>query len=294
MHKKYWILWIVFGCLTLTAQAQKIKYQTFTVNSLEELLSTIGSDRIIRLKPAKLTIGLFNPNFNNRNISLLQTSEGFGLQIEEVKNLKIIGFGKNPTKILSNLRQSSILSFKNCENISLENLELAYSPLKGQTQSSALHFADCKKINFLKVTVAAGAAEGLKMEGVKEVRANQLIIRGCSRNILTLTGGQDVEFNNSQFIDNQSFDLINVFESENIRFNICTFNYNRSGRGESFDNYALFNAPLDREFFGNLITLKNCVIEDNFCQFFSRSSQAVKMENCQLNNNMFEKGNTIK
>lgn len=285
---------LLFSFLVLSAQAQKIKYQNFVVSSLEELLSTIGSDRIIRLKTTKLTLGLFNPNFNNRNISLIQTTDGFGIQIKEVKNLKIIGFGKNPTKVLSNLRQNAILSFKNCENISLENIELAYSPLKGKTQSTALHFADCKKINFLKVSIVAGAAEGLKMEGVKEVRANNLLISGCSRNILTLTGTQDVEFNNSQFTDNQAFDLINVFESENIRFNICTFNYNRCGQGESFDNYALFNAPLDREFFGNLISLKNCVIEDNFCQFFSRSTQAIKMENCKLDNNTFEKGNTTK
>jgi hypothetical protein len=215
---------------------------------------------------------------------------GTALQVQNIQNLQISGNPKGFTKLLTSVSSAYVLSFKNCENLLLENLEAGHAPTQGYCRGGVLGFYNSKKIQVNNSILFGSGSEGITLEGVSEAKFNNLVIKSCTYGIMTLTGGRDIEFNNSRFTDNREFDMISVSDSENIRFNQCQIDFNRSGRGESSDNYALINAVSNNNSSPSFILMSNCKIEDNFCQYFCRSQNAIKLENCQMDNNLFEKG----
>lgn len=289
--KRISIILILIHLIVLNLAAQKSK--TVTVDDINQFVKAIGSDKIIRLKTSKLIVSNAVQAANNEYLTVKPVEKGWELEIRNVKNLKIIGTVNQPVKLITNTRQAAVLSFKNCENIVISHVEAGHAAGKGVSKEGVLVFKDCKNIQINESVVSGSGSEGLTFLNVKEVSLKNLTIKGCSSGAMTVKNSSNIYFEGGRLTNNQAFDLISIFDSENITFEKCKIDFNRAGKGQEYDAYTLFNVLLDIGVTTNIVTLKECTIEDNYCQYFCKSTAAVKVENCKLDNNIFEKGYNI-
>jgi Right handed beta helix region len=287
MKKNLLLLSFVFASIVM-GNAQKI--QTLVVSTTDELIGAIESNRIIRLKESKYLLSDLNPASGNPKVKIERVHDGFHIVIQDVKNLKIIGAIQQGSKLITNTRYANVLSFRNCEEVSLENIEAGHAPYRGYCTGGVFAFNSCKKINVKGCVLFGSGTEGVSMENCIDSFFQDITIKSCTYGIMSLSNCRNITFQHSRFTDNQEFDLINVYDSENIVLIDCHIDYNKSGRGEDYDNYALFNAPFSVGMTQAVVILKKCVIEDNYTQFFCRNETAIRLEDCKLDNNIFEKG----
>ena len=285
--KKPSLLILVF-ILTLStfAQAQK----TINVSKVDDLIKAIAPNKIIKLKSNKFILSNINRNISNPYVDVIPVGSGLRLEIKGVSNLKIEGNSNRKSKIISNTPSAPVLVFENCDNITIDNIEAGHSPTSLAGEGAIFVFKNSSKITLTNSILSGSSTEGLSLKNCSETRFDNVTIRGCSIGILSIRNSQQITFINCRFTDNQSYDLINVFDSENINFNDCLIDLNKSGDGAAHNTYALFNVPLTPGMYDSTIKLTKCTIEDNHCQYFCRSGTAVKLDDCQLHNNIFEKG----
>ncbi|TAE45642.1 MAG: hypothetical protein EAZ06_03855 [Cytophagales bacterium] len=284
MLKAKCILFLIFIFIfEIKAETNK----TISVKNTEEFLKAIGNDITIRITTNRLDFSDL-PTINNTNITLIPKNEGVMLQIQNVKNLRIIG-QKNNTKIISTLRYCYILSFKDVENIIIENIEAGHGLYKSIEEGGVFLFENSKNINITNCTLFGGT-DGITLNKVNNFEFKNSIIRGCVSRIMTIQNSKNINFFRSRFTENKELDLFYIVDSEDIEFDKCVIDLNRSGRGETYDNYAMFHVPKEPGNFSVIITLKECKIEDNFNQFFCRIKEIIKLEKCVMENNFFEKG----
>lgn len=262
--------------------------KTISVKNAEEFAKAIGNNITIRLNTERLDISNI-AKIHHSFIKIIEMPDGIMLQIENVKNLRIVG-QKNFTKIINNSRYSYILAFKNTENITLENLEAGHSAFKGTCQGGVFLFEESKKIQLKDCILFGSGTEGLTIKKVKEAIFRNIVIKSCTKNILTIQNSENIRFLKSRFTDNQDLDLFSIANSENILFEECLIDLNKTGRGESYDNYALFHVPQQPGIYETIVILRKCKIEDNYTQFFCRSKDVIKIEDCKIENNIFERG----
>ncbi|TAE69174.1 MAG: hypothetical protein EAZ85_13340 [Bacteroidetes bacterium] len=281
MKTKFFIILVIFlSIFQLKAETKK----TISVKNVDEFLKAIGNDVTIRILVERLDFSNFPTNINNANTELISKDNAFCLQIKNIKNLKIIG-QKKGTKIISNHKNIYLLSFKEVENITIENLEAG----QVSRESGVFLFENAKNIS-LKNCILFGGSEGLALKKVTDFRFENSIIRGTNQRILSIQNGNNIDFTKSRFTDNQALDLFYIIDSQHITFQKCVIDLNKSGRGESYDNYALFHVPMDAGNFTEIVILKECKIEDNFVQYFCRVKDIIKVEKCTMENNVFERG----
>ena len=284
MKKNMYCLFFFLLITTSNLYAKK----TIVVKDIHEFLSAIGSDRTIKINTERIVFSTLEAN-NNPFLKIIKTDKGTILQIEGVKNLEIIGNSKFCTKIINNNIDAYTLFFKEVENLKLTNLQVGQNSHQGIGEGGALYIENGKNIT-LKNCVFWADREGIKMKNVSEVICKNSIIKNCKTKIMTLEDTKNVSFEKSEFIYNQGLDLFDITYSDQISFNKCTIAFNVAGRGESYDNYALFQVPTMPGAFRAVLNLKDCKIQDNLTQFFCRSKEMIKLEKCDLDNNNFEKG----
>ncbi len=286
--KKYFLISLL-AFLTLGAvEAQRIKPQT--IKTAEEFLQEIGSNKILKIKAEKLNLSNLRFMSNNANVSLNNAPEGIVIEIRDIDNLTIEGDMPQAIKTTSDIRQKPILSFINCKNLSITNLEFGYSPGNSKAEGDLLYFQNVENLTLRNITFSGEAGRALSLEGVRKGSFSNLKISGCNKGILTLRSCSGLTFQAGHFFNNRRFDLINIFDSEQIVFEQCRIDYNYTGIGAEYDSYALINAPLSPNARNPVVTLKKCIIEENYLQYFCRSGAAVLREDCRLDNNLFVKG----
>lgn len=286
--KKYFLLSLLAFFALGALKAQRIRPQT--VKTAEELLQEIGSNKILKIKTEKLNLSSLRFMSSNANVSINNTPEGLVIEIRDTDNLTIEGDMPQAVKTTSDIRQKPILSFINCKNLSISNLEFGYSPGNRKADGDLLYFQNVENLTLRNIVFQGEAGRALSLEGVRKASLSNLKISGCSKGILSMRNCSELTFQAGHFFNNRRFDLINVFDSEQIVFDQCRIDYNYTGTGAEYDNYALINAPLSPSARNPVVTLKKCVIEENYLQYFCRSSAAVVREDCRLDNNLFVKG----
>ncbi len=268
--------------------AQRIRPQT--IKTAEEFLQEIGSNKILKIKTEKLNLSSLRFMSSNANVSLNTTPEGTVIEIRDIDNLSIEGDMTQAIKITSDQRKKPILSFINCKNISISNLEFGYSPGNDKAEGELLYLQNVENLTLRNIIFNGEAGRALSLEGVRKGKLSDLKISGCTKGILTLRNCSELTFQSGHFFNNRKFDLINVFDSEQIVFEQCRIDYNYTGTGAEYDSYALINAPLSPGARNPIVTLKKCIIEENYLQYFCRTGAAVIREDCRLDNNLFVKG----
>jgi archaellum component FlaF (FlaF/FlaG flagellin family) len=286
--KKYNLL--LLGIILSISYVSAQKSRTQNIKTPEEFLQEIASNTVLRLKSEKLNFSALGYRSANKNVNVNRTNEGLVIEIRDVDNLTIEGDVSGLVKITGDSRQKPILSFINCKNLTLQSLEIGYSPGNMQAKGTLLHFQNIEGLTLKNITFRGEAAFALELNAVRKANIDAINISGCTQGVMSLRNCSEFYFKNCHFFNNRQFDLINIFDSEKINFEQCRIDFNYTGTGAEYDSYALVNAPLSSGSSGPIVFFKKCIIEENYFQFFCRSSAAVAREDCKLDNNLIVKG----
>ncbi len=284
-------LLIALTCLLLSAPfcfAQKAK--VVNAESPKELLQAISSNTLIKLKAPRYQLSGLNSLVKTQYVSLEKTQGSTIIRIKGADNLSFEGIAARASKLLSNDPKGPVLIFENCNNLTLTNLEAGHGPNPGTATGGIFVFINCRNLRMNSVRLFGSGTMGLDMSGVQNGTFIDVSIQGCSRGIMQMQNCRELLFQKCRFTNNRQFDLIRLLDSEGIVMEDCLIDLNQTGQGLSSDPYALIHAPAPPGAEQVLITLRRCAIEDNLCQYFTRSGKAVELLECQLNNNIFEKG----
>ena len=257
------------------------------VNNALEFVEAIGSNRIIQLEGNTIYLSDISSSKSGSNYRFdEELSDEHELVIFDVSNLKIIGFGLKPVKIITKPVHGDVLVFNNCSDIILENIDAGHGPEKGVCSGGVLNISDSKNISIKNSVLFGSGIEGITAEKVKNLNCNNTIIRGCTNSIMTLNNCTEIKFNDCEFNDNKDSDLINLSDCINVTFSKCNISNNRTGYSDECYDYSIFNI---NQSIG--VKLEECNISNNMSCYFSKKANSFDMKDCTLENNNFQKGN---
>ncbi|NJL15212.1 MAG: hypothetical protein HC913_20865 [Microscillaceae bacterium] len=156
LHKWFWfggfMAWLGMGFLPALAQKQKIVY----VSTPGELIEQIAPDRIIRLKSSLFLLSETNLRTNNPYVNLRYDKEGLAIEIRQVDNLSLIGEKAMNVRLIHNGRNQTILSFTDCKNLSLQDLEVGFGAGPRPAEGRLLVFQNVKGLNLSNLRLWGG------------------------------------------------------------------------------------------------------------------------------------------
>ena len=249
---------------------------TFVVNSADEFIEAIGSDRVILLKKA-IDFSDISSRGSGKNYRFDPHHDGQELVIIGAKNLKIEGFGDKPVEIITEPRYGNVLVFENCRNITIENLNAGHGPEKGYCTGGVFKITNSRGITINNSIMYGSGIEGITAENVSRLQCSNSTIRGCTYSIMTLNDCKNFTFYQCKFTENEEFDLVNITNSNNVVFDNCNFSNNRTGESQ-----ALFNV---NEVAG--VALKDCTVRNNVAGSLSNNANAIEWQDTKIHKNKF-------
>lgn len=230
------------------------KLETITVETTEEFLEAIGSDRKILIKPGTYILPY---SFSSEFISVNNGE----YTIKNVNNLVIEGQGETPVTILSEA-YGYVFCFPQIENISLINLRMGH--LNEYCKAGVLKFGG-KNVLIDKCILFGCGEWGLTTSGVENMQVTNTLISDCAtqaiqlnksknitfsnciftrngKNVVLIDGSEDVLFkqiditNNYKDTYNQCLSIFKINKSTNIKAEECTMKENEAEKFSEGDS----------------------------------------------------------
>jgi len=205
-----------------------------TAGSVSEFADAIGSDRILNLEEQRY---LLSPEHLEGklpdNVSLEKVFEGWQVNISDVHNMTIRGIRAEKTHIIVRPTHAFVLSFNNCQNITLENLTMAHNPPGGCRGGVGQNF------NILSCHLYGSGTVGLDFQHVDGFVIKDSELSNCTHGILQARGLRNALFDKVMFHHNERFFGFKIERSKDVRFENCELTDN------SFPDSILFDLDGD-------------------------------------------------
>ena len=199
-----------------------------------QLMEAVGSGREIYLSPGTYDLSEWieyimegQPwDTGNPAVTLTQVDDGWGIQIQDVQNLTIAAQpgAEGTVAFTVEPRYANVLSFLNCDGVTIDGLTMGHETEQGAGQGAALHFDGCGAVS-LNTLDLYGSAYGLTAENVSGISAAGVLIRDCSRGAMTLSDVWNATFNGCVFRDCGEFTTLEIMSSA-VEFAGSTFSGN--------------------------------------------------------------------
>lgn len=235
------------------------KNKTIKVSNAQQFIDAIGSDRTIILSQGidfnlsdvidqyfsdgETPPAISGPFPKHNHVYLSNEFDGNQLNIHDVDNLKIIGEGSIPVKLMVRPRYSYVFSFIASNNITIENVDAGHTN-GGYCVGGVFMFDNCSDVTINNTIMYGCGTEGITAMGTSNLTCTNSTIKECTYSIMTLEDCDKITYSSCQFFDNMEFGLVNVRNSSSILFEDCSFFRNKG---------TLFSLS-------SPITLKNCSI----------------------------------
>jgi hypothetical protein len=264
--------------------------QIFVVKTPDEFVDAIGSNRTIQLQGSIFYLSNISSTRKSSFFSIQGESENeHELTIQGVSNLKIVGAGDKPVEICIKPEEGDVLSFVNCNGITIENIDAGHGPTKGGCDGGVFNFINCKNVNIINSIMYGSGTYGIKADKVSNLLVNNSIIRGCSRMILYLENSQNVEFKNCLFTENETEygNLITISNCITVKFENTKITRNiLKSESDEYFSYFLFEVSKSMG-----VSLSNCEIRNNYADYMANKPNVFDLKNVNLENNTFRLGN---
>ena len=232
-----------------------------TVSNMEELLSSIGSNKTIYLKPGFYQIP-YELDVANEHVQI----DVGTLKIKDVKNLTIL----SESGVVDLIADTSleVLIMDGCENIQMDGIRLGH--LRGECVGDVLSIKASKNLEINKVILFGCGFNGLSLENVTGLSLSNSLISDCQALGLAFKDVNNIVIQNTQFYRNgrQLFDFKNAL---NITLRQIVASDNDKEYYEGFDalmcvdeqsNVKIINSILDTQFVKNLVEGPGIVIQE--------------------------------
>lgn len=120
--------------------------------------------------------------------------DGYTLMLNGVVGLKIVGAGRDQTRIITEPRYAAVLSFRGCEQLSLSGFTAGHSPASGACSGNVLDFDDCYAVSIEDCGLFGCGVEGIYATDTSGFAVSGSEIYECSYAAATFNGCQDVSF----------------------------------------------------------------------------------------------------
>ncbi len=224
----------------------------YEVKNANEFLSTIASDRTIKIMAPKIDITSEIYNFQNP----VKGIDWEGALFPDIENLKIIGGLEQRSEILVNDGEVAILIFDGGKNIHFENLRIGHSPRDIDCYAPVLALSFCDQVSLKNVELYGCGTQGIWAEYVKNLTCENSLIDHCSSSALLLKYCENLKFKNLDMKDNDCFRLGHFIDSKNISFengeisnNTCEnmVDANEGSKSIVFNQVKIVNNKFEKE-----------------------------------------------
>jgi len=280
--KKLSSLLLCLLALNLAFAQKNAKKTEFIVKNTAEFLDAIGSNRIIKLQYAHYDLSSLTTK-SGTNYSFSDNYDGLELLIEGVENLQIIGMGKRKPDLVTRPQYGNVIMFKNCKNITIDNIEAGHGPEKGYCTGGVLKFLDCNDIIINDCVLYGSGIEGITADNLTNLSCTNTTIRGCTYSVATINVGKNIVFKTCDFTDNEEFDMFNLTKCGTVAFEDCKIS-NNAIKNDGYPHGAIFNLEESKA------VLRKCIIQNNTALFLANKAENIVLDQTPLNNNTFKKG----
>ena len=200
---------------------------TYLVANAHEFYEALGSNRTIYIDADTLNLTEINNEFMGGDDEIGQHPYFFGLDITGLENLRIIGKGDKPVKMYEMYKEHVVLTFSNCHNLTLTNLDLGHFAQDDfMCEKEVIHFGDCSDITIDKCLFFGTGFEGLTAFDCENIRVTNSEIFDCSGGVFTLLRTNNVSFENCAFYDIYVYySGVDLGECSNITIDNCSFKH---------------------------------------------------------------------
>ena len=208
--------------------------QVFRVNTADELLNAIGSDRDIYLDAEyyDLTAALqARPDLfledddlagPDKHVYYVEQFDGPELHVNNVHNLNIyVGEVEGgASTVLIDPRYAFVMLFEMSKDITLSGITFGHTE-EGYCDRGVLCFAACEGVRVQNCDLFGCGTEGIVVESCTDFLFENSKIRDCSYHTMHIIDSTSVYFINSQFFRNREFNQICIIDSEDVYFFNC-------------------------------------------------------------------------
>lgn len=268
------------GAIARGSRAIAQSPEAIEVSTPEEFFRAIGSNRTIKLVSSHYNLSQLDPELSWANARMEEDFDGYGLVISGVQNLKIEGATRNLPLISIEAGYPSVIQFKNCQNITLSNVEAGHWPKKSTCGGSVFGFDYCENITIERSVLFGCGIYGVYANQTWNLKLLDSTIKECTYGITFLSLVGEFLAENCEFYNNQAFIGLVVSQGPDaIRFKNCQF-YNNSVGYEDDASVPIFSLSDSGE-----IIVENSTIRNNAFGKLSNEESQLKLVGTQVENN---------
>ena len=273
-------LLLLLAALVLARQAFA-QTQVIRVNTADEFLNAIGSDRDIYLDADyyDLTAALYaRPDLYvedeelagpDQHVYYTNQFDGPELHVSNVHNMSIyVGeVDGGASTILIDPRYSYVIMFEMCRELILSGITFGHTE-EGYCDRGVLGFGGCESVRVQNCDLFGCGTEGIVVDSCTDFLFENSKIRDCTYHTMHIIESSSVYFINSQFFRNREFNQICIIESEDVYFFNCMIANNQGPLffidcPVTFNNCVFLHEGDWGEGTG-LITAINCIAEEPY------------------------------
>ena len=255
---------VFFGILGATGAEAA---DTIKVSNAREFLEALGSDRIIELEPGDYNLSKAMDAKLPEGVSWSEVFDGKELVLEGITDLTIRTSPPDDVKaeIFVDPRYAFVMKFVSCYDIVLDNIRAGHSE-GGDCDGGVFSFEFAARVNINNTSMYGCGTQGLVISESFEIKVTDSEIYDCTYHIMTVTGGEDIAFENCSFHYNKEYTMVNVSGTANMTFEECKFDNNQG---------QMFNVE------GTTISVRNSTFSGNSDSGI-RDSANVEFTNCEF------------
>lgn len=258
--------------------------ETVDISSARDFIRAIRPNREIRLRKGTYNLSMAS-QLDSEYVTWKKTYDGFEPLIHSVYNLRIVGESNTVTKILIQPQYAWVLSFQNSKNISIENLRIAHA-LEGFCTGGVLSFVDVEGIELENLILHGCGTTGIQMDKVDSFTCRNTLINNCTYNLLSVYNSENILFQNCAFANSGEFNLIEIGDfTYNTEFFRCMFVNNQTG---SYMSYLV-----EMEENTNDVSIVESVFVDNKIQKFARREHKLALKDNSFLYNSFQEKDDV-
>jgi hypothetical protein len=258
----------------------------------KEFLEALKNDTKIVLSEKEYNISPSEVGkIKNPNISFYEY-----FQINNLKNVEIIGINESETHIYSNIINLPVLILNNVQGINIQNLKLGHNGFLREEYISCgpggdvIQLQDSYDIHIEGVSMYGCGTQGIEILNSGDITIKKSKIYDCTNGVVSLWESYNILFEDCSFNDNllgyrSIFDIV---DSKNIYINNLLISNNKIAN-EDNQEYR------DIKVFSNFepyedIFVENTIIENNVTDYFTYQENSIKENNVVIrSNNIYRK-----
>jgi len=268
----------LFSIYSICAFGQEA--DTIKVSTIDGLFEAIASNKVVLLEEGNYDISKLDVDKKTNSVKIQRVESAEGgvinnlLIISGVSNLKIIGIGKKKSKIYTPSSEVSVLSFKNCENVTLDNIDAGHKTTELSCIANVIDIENSENFIIKNSYLYGSGYIGIYGNNVKKLSIVKTTITECSSELLYLDNCMNTTIDSCVLSKTKGgFTISNCLNLTISNSEISEIVQKGSMQGDLFVHTYLFNISASAN-----IKLLKCLFEGNETSYLLKSSLSINLD----------------